>query len=425
MKISCPFCDFVVKSKGGLRQHIDGKPKCQAMERKQLGLKDDGTLKPPPQAQMTSKKSLFVGKEKSTRKRSIWSNGEDFPPDGPKYAQLGPDFDALANKLGIFEKLGGLVKTAFDAEEDELEFVEADDMSDGPQQGFIGPMDQYQNPEFVWDDGMDVAVPPPVPEVVPIDYNNDNHINVNPNTEMRENFKEYCRNAAYSSPFTKGETRGVKLLEVLRNTKASLGTYDAMMEWFHRESGDITEFETLQQANNESEYVSRAKLLGILAERYNFCQKVNKLSRYPATVTITLPKSRARVTLTRHNAWDCFESLLTDPRVDDADYNFHGNDPFAAPPVIGMISELHTAKAYSNAYKKFIKFPGRQVLLPVTMYIDGAVTGQFSALPITALKMALGIHRHKHRNKDMAWRTLGLVAQVSVPKQISRKAPIS
>jgi len=55
---------------------------------------------------MTSKKSLFVGKEKSTRKRSIWSNGEDGPPEGPKHAQLEPDLDALANKLGIFENWG-------------------------------------------------------------------------------------------------------------------------------------------------------------------------------------------------------------------------------------------------------------------------------------------------------------------------------
>jgi hypothetical protein len=69
--------------------------------------------------------------------------------------------------------------------------------------------------------------------------------------------------------------------------------------------------------------------------------------------------------------------------------------------------------AYKSAYNKFIEYPGKQVLLPIVMYIDGAVTGQFSDLPITALKIALGIHTRKHREKDMAWHTLGYVAQVS------------
>ena len=46
-------------------------------------------------------------------------------------------------------------------------------------------------------------------------------------------------------------------------------------------------------------------------------------------------------------------------------------------------------------------------------YIDGAVTGQFSDLPITAMKIALGIHKRKTPGKEMAWRTLGYVPQIS------------
>jgi hypothetical protein len=47
------------------------------------------------------------------------------------------------------------------------------------------------------------------------------------------------------------------------------------------------------------------------------------------------------------------------------------------------------------------------------MYIDGAVTGQFANLPVTALKIALGIHTQKHRGKDVAWRMLGYVTTPS------------
>ena len=80
---------------------------------------------------------------------------------------------------------------------------------------------------------------------------------------------------------------------------------------------------------------------------------------------------------------------------------------------MSKIGDLHTAKPYFEAHKAFITEPTKQILLPFTLYIDGAVTGQFQNLPITALKIALGIHTRKHRDKAHAWRTLGHVAQVS------------
>jgi hypothetical protein len=51
--------------------------------------------------------------------------------------------------------------------------------------------------------------------------------------------------------------------------------------------------------------------------------------------------------------------------------------------------------------------------MPCILYIDGAVTGQMSNLPITALKLALGIHTREYRAKSWAWSTIGLVPQVS------------
>jgi hypothetical protein len=135
--------------------------------------------------------------------------------------------------------------------------------------------------------------------------------------------------------------------------------------------------------------------------------------KFPLIKELKLPVSKAKVKITRHNAWDCIESLLTDPRVTDDDYNFRDNNPFAPPALLTKISELHTARAYKSAYTKYIKDPSRQILLPITMYIDGAVTGQFQNLPITALKLALGIHTRTYRDKSHAWRTLGYVAQIS------------
>ena len=91
---------------------------------------------------------------------------------------------------------------------------------------------------------------------------------------------------------------------------------------------------------------------------------------------------------------------------------FFDNDPLAEPPEkLIFLGDLNTGDAYLETYRKLITKPN-QVLLPVPLYIDGAVTGQFSDLPITALKMSLGIHNRVARDKDYAWRVLGFVPAV-------------
>jgi uncharacterized protein Smg (DUF494 family) len=49
----------------------------------------------------------------------------------------------------------------------------------------------------------------------------------------------------------------------------------------------------------------------------------------------------------------------------------------------------------------------------VPLYLDGANTGQMKNMPITALKMTLGIFTRKYRDLDDAWRVLGHVHHVS------------
>ena len=257
-------------------------------------------------------------------------------------------------------------------------------------------------------EGENAALPPNPPGVHGPDYNHDLRINIAPNTVMRDKFREYCQRMRKMNPtFSKSQKRALALLAILKGTSAALGTYDKILEWHHRDKGDVKEFESLKYVAN---YQSRSKMFKFLDERYFLTDKKAK------TASINLPHSKAKVELTFHNAWDCIESLLTDPRVQDQDYLFHGNDPFAPPPPVtanSMINELNSGKAYYAAYQKFIKFPGKQVLLPIVAYIDGAATAQFCDLPVTALKIALGIHNRTHRNREMAWRTLGYVAQVS------------
>jgi len=247
-----------------------------------------------------------------------------------------------------------------------------------------------------------------------VDYNNDWIVNAQPSTKMRDRFREYCENARANRPFSRAEKRGISLLAFLQRYRCPLDAYGGFMLWFHREVGDLREHESLRHVLRVpgDGYISQKKVLMSLKLRYNM------VSKFPTMKRIFLPSTQSMVTLTRHDAWDCIESLLTDPRITDNDYNFHDSDPFSPPPEPDTIGDLHTANAYYEAYQKYITEPSKQVLLPIIMYIDGAVTGQFQNLPITALKMTLGIFRRKVRDKEYAWRTLGYVADVS--KQSAR-----
>ena len=58
-------------------------------------------------------------------------------------------------------------------------------------------------------------------------------------------------------------------------------------------------------------------------------------------------------------------------------------------------------------------------------YIDAANAGQFADLPITALKMPLGIFTRKARDKDYMWRTLGYVPTVSKHKSGGKRVMVT
>ena len=80
------------------------------------------------------------------------------------------------------------------------------------------------------------------------------------------------------------------------------------------------------------------------------------------------------------------------------------------------IGDLNTGRSYIQTYRTLITKPGKQVLLPVLFYIDGANTGQFADLPITAVKISLGIFTRKARDKDHFWGTIGYIPAFSKHK---------
>ena len=234
-----------------------------------------------------------------------------------------------------------------------------------------------------------------------------------PNTKMLEDFKTYCNTHSYHFlPLTKEEKTQIKLLDTLKRHKAPLGAYKEVLEWHLKETKHLQPTESIRDTNY---YCSRNAMMKKLINRYNCGAMVPKLKQ------LRLPHSKATVTIPYRDAQDCIVSLLTDPRVKDSDYLFYNQDPCAPPPEkITYLEDVNTGEAVIQSHRKLATEPN-EAGLGISMYIDGAVTGLFSDLPVTALKIALGIHRRSYRDNPWAWRELAWIPQVRKHKARGKK----
>jgi hypothetical protein len=140
-----------------------------------------------------------------------------------------------------------------------------------------------------------------------------------------------------------------------------------------------------------------------LKKRYNMDKQ------YAVPYKLLLSHSHTKVLVWRKHARDNVVSLLTDPRWKDEDWLHFNDDPFASPPeTCTHLEDINTGKAYLETYKRLITKPN-QILVAISLYIDGAVTGQYNKLQVTALKMTIGLLNRRARDREHDWRSIGYV----------------
>jgi len=222
---------------------------------------------------------------------------------------------------------------------------------------------------------------------------------------MLDDFKNYAQRANGFIPLDSNKmVTAITLLQLLRRTKASLDTYEDTMRWHLVSQNLLHPRDSLAKSPH---FVSRKKVYDYLRKRYN------RDTGFGIKTQLVLPGSKSRANMVTNDALKVIQQLLIDPRVQPNDYLFNDkNDPFAPPPAdLDYIADLNTGKSYIETWKKLITKPGKQILCPLLLYIDGAATGQFVDLPITAVKIALGIHTRVAREKPYLWGTLGYLPE--------------
>lgn len=402
MVVFCKKCKKRFSSGKGHQQHLNSKPDCMHFHKQTLGF---GTEKPrfpdfPFEKHLNDPERPEKRKESPTKKagsptkkaasptKKVRSPMKNTPSPTKKPASPAKE-RALPTQLTPEPT----PEEEADLEDEVPVYIANDDNDDA------NPLSHDDNEE---DQVVD-------PEPAGPDYNHDHVIIKAVNTAMHDKFRAYCEKApTHLLPFlTKQQQEGLRLMSVLHKT--SMETYDQVLLWYLRTSGKIQPNEQLKDNN---EHVSRSVLLDQLSARYNMEDK------FPTQKAVILPFTGTKVDLVTYDAAACIESLLSDPRLKDSDFLFYDNDPYAEVPVHKpMYGDVNTGMAHIEAIRKYKKAPN-QVVLPIIMYIDGATTGQMKDMPITALKMTLGIFNRKYRDQPQAWRVLGHVQAVT--KNISK-----
>lgn len=125
------------------------------------------------------------------------------------------------------------------------------------------------------------------------------------NADTLEKFLEYVANDRKKNRhLTKEEVNCIKLIDTLRRKRATLDTYEAVLEWHLRASGKLEPQMTLGDYTN---YISRKKMIKKLIARYPVPPELFK------TKICYLPVSKARVVAMAPQSRDFTESKSVRP----------------------------------------------------------------------------------------------------------------
>jgi len=382
MVFQCAHCRKQFKTERGMHQHQKRDSVCSNVKALQA-IKAGQTAKKPNLRGKEGKR----GGEQATRKQSSLAA---FDGDS---AKLHAQFEKQTHCLRQFEAQNTQTNNAnaqvdiMDAELYDQNFpvFEVDSDTDD-EENYVQFGSESDSDEGSESDGEEAEIDLPV------------------NNQELLKFRHYVRQAQiHHGPLRRQEVQAIKLLDILRKKRATLDTYDDVMDWHLREIGTISDNEGLIDAKKE--FIGRQALMDKLAKRHNKDPK----ELVPITKLI-LPSSKAKVKLVLHQAKTLVVSLLTDPRLSDEDFLFFGDDPLAPPPnEITQLGDINTGTSYVETYHTLITKPGKQILVPIIWYTDGSVAGQFEKMEITGVKMTLGIFNRQARDKPFAWRTIGYV----------------
>jgi hypothetical protein len=200
------------------------------------------------------------------------------------------------------------------------------------------------------------------------------------------------------------------LLNLLKDLKAPLSAFQHILKWAAKANDNGHIFQGSCQPSRET-------VTSMLFDRYNMNGLVPKEQK------LYLPYSKRIVTMVYFDARQVFSSLLSCRSLNkDEHYMFHDQgDPFAAPdPRTSVIGDINSGRCYRETYKKLVKNPQSDMLLPRVLAMDKThidLPGRLQKEPIT---ISHGLLKHEFRRLPIAMRNLGYINHVSSPRKAQK-----
>jgi hypothetical protein len=279
--------------------------------------------------------------------------------------------------------------------------VEALDAGDEPHEHEVDDVNAFGDEESVLPLPLSMTPPDPIMNGM-----------TDPDNSVFEIYEEFLRlqsNPLSSLPkFSCEEKVHIELLQLLKDLKAPLSAFQYILNWAAKANANGHTFQVGCQP-------SREKVTKMLFNRYNMNGLVPKEKK------LYLPYSKRIVTMVYFDARQVFASLLSCRSLNkDECFMFHEQgDPFAVPDArTSVIGDINSGRCYRETYKKLVKNPQSDMILPCVLAMDKThidLPGRLQMEPIT---ISHGLLKHEFRRLPIAMRILGYIYHGSA----SRKA---
>ena len=405
----CPVCQRILSSSRTFLSHLKGKKnqECQFFYRKNQSAEPIGPYNPnkeerdAPIAALQPLPELYLPPTKDniepTSPISVPQENETFTPNEPKSPSFSLNDD-------VYEDF-----TPYDGEDTPVEAnVSPKEVNSSPSASTSMPEDADDKPHdysHMFSQYIGNLNPPEEVMGKGQSYAKTNSCN----TTIREKFIRYQAKANRENGCMQPEHKcALQLMSILDKEGVSLSLYSQLMDW-HVENSYCN------RCNRQiQEKLSDKDLIKHLRARHN----MQDLKPYP--VRTYLPHAKIHVDVPCHDASAVIRDLLTDPRICDEDYLFFNDDPTQGPPPEwDEVADINTGLAYRETYNRLIRDNPKtkcgtrhKVLMPVIMYMDGCVTGQFQNLSLELLKVTLGLFHSEARDRGHLWRNIGAMPKV-------------
>ena len=217
-------------------------------------------------------------------------------------------------------------------------------------------------------------------------------------SEGLDAFRTYLAESQHHhSVFKDNERAAVELMSLMDTKGGSIALYEAIMDWH------LNNLEGQQHPK-----LSADNLHDLLIKRYRMEPVL------PSEIMVKLDSEEGEVPIVIHDCAAQTIDLLSDPRIEESDYLFPGDDPEGALPLEWEhVADIDSGRG--EPYNKLIrpnphtKCGRRRVLCPYIFYLDGCVTGQTQNQEVEILKFTVGLLNQRARRQKWAWRELGIV----------------